>query len=216
MAYDRPPMAIRPTTSLVSREYYLPRLAPVFYQADAVVHWEMSVAHRRTGWLTPAFHYAFREVMVHAGARYGLLCPVYCLMPDHIHLVWMGLRLDSDQRHAVAFLRTYVGPLLSPAELQHQPYDHVLRDEERRRNAFAATCGYILENPVEAGLVARRDGYPFSGAIVPGYPKWHPRDARFWPRFWALYAKSKDPAASMVKRPLDRTNAIREATPKSP
>ena len=197
-------MAIRPTTSLASREYYLPRLEPVFYQADAVVHWEMSVSYRRTGWLTPVLHYAFREIMVHAGARYGLLCTVYCLMPDHIHLVWMGLRLNSDQLHAMAFLRTYLRPLLSPVKLQHQPYDHVLHDQERRRSAFASTCGYIVENPVEAGLVKRPEEYPFAGAIVPGYPRWHPCDVRLWPRVGALYAKSKDPAASMVKRPFDR------------
>jgi putative transposase len=200
-------MALRRTTSLGCRVYYLPRLAPIFYQADAVVHWELSISHRRTGWLTPTFHYAFRELMVHAGARHGLLCPVYCLMPEHLHLVWMGLRLNSNQLHAMAFLRTYLPPLLAPAELQHQAYDHVLRDEERRRNAFAATCGYILTNPVEAGLVTRPEDYPFSGAIVPGYPRWHPRDQRFWPRFWSLYTKSKDPAASMLTRPVDRTTA---------
>jgi hypothetical protein len=201
-------MAIAPTTSLVSRANYLPRLAPVFYQADAVVHWELSVSHRRTGWLTPALHYAFREIMVHAGTRHGLLCPVYCLMPDHFHMVWMGLRLEANQLHAMAFVRTYLGPLLAPAELQHQAYDHVLRDQERRRNAFAATCGYVLANPVQAGLVARPEEYPFSGANVPGYPRWHPCDKRFWARFWALYAKTKDPAASMIKRPADRLPGV--------
>ena len=209
-------MAIRPITSLVARDYYLPRLAPVFYQADAAVHWEMSMAYRASGWLTPAFHYAFRELMVHAGARYRLLCPVYCLMPEHLHLVWVGLRVESDQLRAMAFLRTYLKPLLSPAELQHQAYDHVLRDEERRRNAFAATCGYILANPVEAGLVKRPEEYPFAGAIVPGYPGWHPGDVRFWPRFWKLYGISKDPAASTVKRPINRMSDASEAGQKGP
>jgi REP element-mobilizing transposase RayT len=50
--------------------------------------------------------------MLHAAAREGLFCPVYCLMPDHLHLVWMGLRLDSDQRNAMSFLRTYLEPAL--------------------------------------------------------------------------------------------------------
>ncbi len=208
-------MTLRPITSLASRDYYLPRLDPVFYQADAVVHWEMSISHRRTGWLTPAFHQGFREIMVHAGARYRLLCPVYCLMPDHMHLVWMGLRLDSDQLHAMAFLRTYLRPLLTPANFQHQAFDHVLRDKERRRNAFAGTCGYILENPVQAGLVKRREEYPFGGAVVPGYPRWHPCDARFWHRFWAFYAKSKDLAASTIKRPVDKLNGATDSSPLS-
>ena len=42
--------------------------------------------------------------MLHAAAREGLFCPVYCLMPDHLHLVWMGLRLDTDQLNGMAFL----------------------------------------------------------------------------------------------------------------
>ncbi len=112
-------MAIRPT-SLASRKYYLPRLDREFYQADAVVHWELNTCYRRTGWLSPALHGSFREIMVHACARGGLFCPVYCLMPEHIHLVWMGLQLSSDQLQAMAFLRTYLTPLLSPVKLQHQ------------------------------------------------------------------------------------------------
>src|SRR5436190_3601098 len=113
----------------------------------------MSISHRRTGWLTPAFHYAFREIMVHAGARHSLLCPIYCLMPDHIHLVWMGLRLDSNQTNGMAFLRTYLEPKLAPAQFQPQAQDKVLRGEARQRNAFAGVCSYIWANPVRAGLM---------------------------------------------------------------
>lgn len=50
--------------------------------------------------------------MLHAAAREGLFCPAYCLMPDHLHLVWMGLRLDSDQLNGMSFLRTYLEPAL--------------------------------------------------------------------------------------------------------
>ena len=67
--------------------HYLPRLKRVFYQADAVVFWTLPVSHRQQGWLTDGFHAVFREMMLHAAAREGLLCPAYCLMPDHLHLV---------------------------------------------------------------------------------------------------------------------------------
>ena len=50
--------------------------------------------------------------MLHAAAREGLFCPAYCLMPDHIHLVWLGLRLDTDQLNGMSFLRTYLEPAL--------------------------------------------------------------------------------------------------------
>src|SRR5262245_5348867 len=81
----------------LNRAFYLPRLPREYYQADAVVHWTLAIMHREHGWLNESFHFAFRELLLHAAAREGLLCPTYCLMPDHLHLVWMGLRLDSDQ-----------------------------------------------------------------------------------------------------------------------
>src|SRR5437667_9837852 len=130
--------------------HFLPRLRREFYQADAVVFWTMPISHRRQDWLDDRFHAAFREMMLHTAAREGLLCPAYCLMPDHIHFVWMGLRRNSDQRNGMAFLRTYLEPLLAPAKFQPQAYDHVLREEERKRNAFAQVCFYDLANPVRA------------------------------------------------------------------
>ena len=60
--------------------HYLPRLKRVFYQADAVVFWTLPVSYRQQGWLTDGFHAVFREMMLHAAAREGLLCPAYCLM----------------------------------------------------------------------------------------------------------------------------------------
>src|SRR3989304_5093378 len=94
--------------------HYLPRLKRVFYQADAVVFWTLPVSHRRQGLLTAGFHAAFREMMLHAVAREGLLCPAYCLMPDHLHLVWMGIRREADQRNGMKFLRAQLGPVLRP------------------------------------------------------------------------------------------------------
>src|SRR5208283_5401212 len=123
-------------------------------QANAVVFWTLTVFDKAKGWLTPAFHQRFRELMFHAAAREGLLCPIYCLMPDHLHLVWMGLRRDSDQRNGMKFLRGRLSPCLTPARFQHQPHDHVLRPEERQRQAFSVACAdYVLLNPLKAGLV---------------------------------------------------------------
>ena len=75
----------------------LPRLQREFYSGYAVVFWTLTLEHRAQGWLNVCFHARFRELMLHAAARSHLLCPAYCLMPDHLHLVWMGLRQQSDQ-----------------------------------------------------------------------------------------------------------------------
>jgi REP element-mobilizing transposase RayT len=44
--------------------------------------------------------------------RYKLACPAFCLMPDHLHLMWIGLAPDSDQRKAAKFFREHVNLLL--------------------------------------------------------------------------------------------------------
>lgn len=189
---------------------HLPRLERERYHAFAVVHWTMTVEDRATGWLDALFHARFREFMLHAAAREHLLCPAYCLMPDHAHLVWMGLGLKSDQLNGMKFLREQLNRELEAAglrrqvgtaatdlrrrlRLQKQAYDHVLREEERQRDAFANTCIYIMENPARAGLVALTQDYPFSGAIVPGYQALHPLQPDYWEKFWRLYWQMREP-----------------------
>jgi putative transposase len=179
----------------------LPRLPREFYQGDAFVHWSLTVHDRATGWLTEKFHARFRELMLHTAAREGLFCPTYCLMPDHLHLIWLGLRLDSDQLNGMAFLRTYLEPLLAPAKFQPQPYDSVLRETEREHEAFAKACFYILNNPVKAKLVSKPEDWNFCGAVIPGYPTLHPLTRDFWEKFWKLYAKTRHPDAGKIKRP---------------
>lgn len=109
----------------------LPRLPREFYQGDAFVHWTLATHDRATGWLTETFHARFRELMLHAAAREGLFCPAYCLMPDHLHLVWMGLRLDSDQLNGMSFLRTYLEPALVGDEVTSR--SKIAGDEVRSR-----------------------------------------------------------------------------------
>ena len=190
----------------LNRAFYLPRLPREYYQADAVVLWTLTVFDRAAGWLTSNFHHDFRELMFHAMAREGLVCPIYCLMPDHIHLVWMGLKRESDQINGMAFFRTYLEPQLAPAKFQPQPHDTVLREEERKRNAFAQTCFYVAANPVRAELIAEKEIWPFVGCVVPGYPNLNTYEADFWPKFWRIYSKLLHPGAGdIVRPPIDWT-----------
>jgi REP element-mobilizing transposase RayT len=182
------PASLPASTPLPAPRGHLPRLEPAWYRGRAVVFWTHTIADRRRGWLTPAFHAAFREIMLHAAAREGLLCPIYTLMPDHFHLIWMGTTPTTDQRRATAFLRSQLKPHLGPARLQHQAHDHVLRDEERKKGAFVATCTYLSENPVRACLAPSGEVWPFTGCIVAGYPTLHPLASGFWDKFWKIYA----------------------------
>src|SRR6201995_3551317 len=119
--------------------HHLPRLVPEFYQGFAVVLWTITLERRASGWLDERFHLHFRELLLHAAAREGLFCPVYVLMPDHAHLMWMGLYPDTDQRNAMKFLRKYLALELGQRsangvefELQKQSHDSVLQEKDRR------------------------------------------------------------------------------------
>jgi len=191
----------QPQRDPLNRPFYLPRLPREYYQGDAVVHWTLTMFDRAQGWLTDEFHLRFRELLLHTAAREGLLCPVYCLMPDHMHLLWMGLRRDTDQRNGMAFLRTHLKPLLKPVKLQMQAQDHVLRAEQRRRNAFAKVCFYIAANPVRAELVKQEQAWPYTGCVVPGYPNLHPLAEDYWPTFWKLHGQMRSADAGDIQRP---------------
>jgi putative transposase len=179
----------------------LPRLPPEYYQGDAVVHWSMPTWNRTKGWLDERFHAGFRELMLHASAREALFCPAYILMPDHLHFIWMGLQLESDQQNGVAFLRTYLEKALSPEKFQPQAYDHVLRAQERLRGAFATGCSYVLDNPLRGALVSKREDWRFLGCIVPGYPTLHPLELDYWPKFWKIVSQKRSPEAGKIIRP---------------
>ena len=164
----------------------LPRLEAPCYRGQTDVHWTSCIEGRRVGWLTPAFHQQFREVLLHAAVRYGCVVPIYCLMPDHIHLLLSGLRDDSDTYLAMRFLRKHTAPKLRPMKYQEQAYDHVLRDGERDRYAFETVCWYIAENPVRAKLCSQGSEYPFCGSMVPGYPDLRIYDDGFWDLYWRI------------------------------
>ncbi len=173
--------------------HHLPRLEPEAYQGFAVVFWTIPLERRATGWLNSDFHRWFRELLLHAASRESLACPAYVLMPDHMHVVWMGLRLRSDQLRAMRFLRKYLDREFSERgapgqfELQKQSHDVVLREHERAQGAFAKACFYVFDNPRRAGLVEHPDQWPYLGAVLPGYPFLKPLEEEFWPDFWKLY-----------------------------
>lgn len=136
---------------------HLRRLARVHYQADSIVHWVINMLDRRQGWLTSTFYYRFRELLTHTMFRYGLSCPIYCLMPDHFHMVWMGLCDGSDQLNAMKHFRCSTNESLTRIgfELQDQAFDHVLRNDERRMKRFISFANTSPETPSEPDWLDR-------------------------------------------------------------
>jgi hypothetical protein len=98
---------------------------------------------------------------------------------------------ESDQRNAAKYFRRQLNLVLEQwsARLQKQPYDHVLRDDEKVEGAFETVVDYIARNPERAGLTTL-DGfrdYPYTNCLVPG-PELHLWQKDFWPRFWRIYS----------------------------
>jgi REP element-mobilizing transposase RayT len=174
---------------------YLPRLAPEFYRGRACVLWTATIDHRATGWLTRTFHHAWQLTLLHTCARWNLACPAYVLMPDHVHLLWLGLDDHfSDQRVALEFLRKNLRATLAPHDWQKQAHDRVLREHERERGALQSAVHYLFENPVRAQLSPRFQDYAHLGCCVAGYPELDVRAADYWERFWRVHNYLVGPA----------------------
>ena len=171
----------------------LPRLPRCEYQGKAWVHWTMSMRDRSTGWLDDSMHMELRQLLLHAMGRYDLHCPVYCIMPDHAHFLWLGIRNDSDQWLAARFLRRFWNQKLADygCKLQPQAHDRVLRQAESHPQEFEDAAYYIFENPQRAGLVEDWKSWPYLGAMVPGYPDLSVRDGSSYLRsFWNIHNRT--------------------------
>ena len=173
---------------------HLKRLPREHYQGQAYVHWSLTIEDRHTGWLSPTFYYRFREILTHTMFRYRLVCPIYCCMPDHLHLMWIGLAEQSDQLNAMKFFRRQTNSDLEKIRfrLQDQGYDNVLKDDERLESAFEDICEYIARNPERKGLVEpnKFHCYPFANCLIPGAPEVNFRDRKFWETFWRIHSSA--------------------------
>lgn len=93
---------------------------------------------------------------------------VYCLMPDHLHLI-ASPRIDGYSVLAFADRFKALSTRLSWQFGRHgklwQPrfYDHVLRREED----LDRICEYILANPIRDGLVEGDDPYRWCALVDP-------------------------------------------------
>ena len=48
-------------------------------------------------------------------------------------------------------------------------------------------------NPLKAGRSKQPADWPYSGALIPGYPRRKVFDADYWPWFWKHYSTCREP-----------------------
>lgn len=114
-----------------------------------------------------------------ARQTYGWLLFAYCLMPDHLHIVFRNPRPEQAQINAGRRGRV---PVSVPDHIarfksfttkkfhdlghrgnlwQHSSYDTVYDNESR----IVDVIRYVLENPVRAGLVDYVDDWPYAKIV---------------------------------------------------
>ncbi len=96
-----------------------------------------------------------------------LILLAYCIMPDHIHLLFQlgdKATLSSVMQRFGSFTSRQIHEQLGLAATWMAGFhEHALRTELET----ADIVGYIVQNPVKAGLVSEAEAWPWSSAYAP-------------------------------------------------
>jgi putative transposase len=99
-----------------------------------------------------------------AGSEVQFALTAYCFMPDHVHLIATGLAEDADVKKFIVRAKQYSGFYFKRkfgiSLWQRYGFDRVIRDDME----LACTIGYIVANPVGAGLVSHPLQYAYLGS----------------------------------------------------
>jgi REP element-mobilizing transposase RayT len=91
---------------------------------------------------------------------------VFCVMPDHVHALVLGLDEDANLLRYVQRFKQLSGFRLAKTAKkpiwQQSFYDHALRHHED----VLHVARYIFGNPVEAGLITPDEEWPYSGGTL--------------------------------------------------
>ena len=109
-------------------------------------------ATRHSAFTNPDVVEACRSQLLHSAAKHEFEVIAYCFMPDHMHLLVLGISDTADFRAFIVHFKKLTGFAYSQSRSGRlwQPgyYDHVLRHDE----GPDMMVQYILENPIRAGL----------------------------------------------------------------
>jgi REP element-mobilizing transposase RayT len=132
--------------------------------------WDAALDAEPTGphWLKdPRVAHVVSSSMHHLNGRlYDL--DSFCIMSNHVHVLFTPLRADYDAYHGLArimhslkgYTARQANELLvrSGQFWQRESYDHIVRDPDE----FLRIRRYILHNPVKAGLVEQWSDWPYT------------------------------------------------------
>jgi len=134
------------------------------YRGRVSAAFTLCLQDHRTLFVEPSIVRCFADFLRKV-AENGIFNVVFCFMPDHCHLISMGIGDDSDLILGVEEFKQLTGHWLSTNypefKWEKSFYDRIIRNTEE----LAATVRYVLDNPVRGGLVSNWYEYPYSGSI---------------------------------------------------
>jgi putative transposase len=91
------------------------------------------------------------------------LCRAFCLMSNHYHLI-----VEAEQPHLSRGMQRLNGRYAQLFNQRHDRDGHLFRGRYSvfvidSESQFEASCRYVLDNPVRAGLCKTASDWPWSG-----------------------------------------------------
>jgi putative transposase len=140
------------------KRHRLPREASI---GRVTVMFTLCVINRAPALADPSLVRRLVDQLESATAKHWCTVPIYTFMPDHIHLLMLGLNEDSDTYAAMATFGHEIGMRVGDVKFQKDFYDRIVRWFE----GWEKEAWYIACNPVRAGLTEDPLKWPFTGSI---------------------------------------------------
>jgi len=141
------------------------RLPREYYLGETTAAFTLCVHDKKTIFQDPAVVHAFVSILITALENSRCIVPVYCFMPDHLHIILTGAEPQADLWKTIVSFKQKTGYWLSrnmpTARWQKDFYDHIIRTEK----TVTTQVRYILDNPVRKGIVTSWQDYPYKGSI---------------------------------------------------
>lgn len=139
------------------------RLEREKYRGERTVAFTAVAWDRTNLFLTPEIVNPQIEFLRRSMEASSCFIPIYCFMPDHLHVVLRGTSELSDTLSAMEKFKHFSNSWMKRQGLigwQPSFYDDIARMGD-----WKAKIRYVAQNPVRAGLVENCLDYPFLGSI---------------------------------------------------
>jgi len=107
----------------------------------------------------------FLPMLAQAAETNHCIVPIYCFMPDHMHVVLTGASEEARPKTAMEDFKHRSGiwfeENMPQIEWQKDFHDRIVR----KSIDYAAHLRYIASNPIRAGLATDVYDWPFTGSL---------------------------------------------------